>query len=409
MPVQFQMNANGLGNIRLSESRINRMLSGDRDQALYMGFWDKFADLFRGIGGHKKAEILGCVWNLLNTNPTTPENSVQTEGDILKRSIHIFNQLKEFADPVYKNLFKIYMINDTVDITLMKVSFTIGGNLLKEQHIRAEYINLENVDVINVSMNGADLTRVNMKGAINLSYDALDGSTLPSGFLKMYNYVDDVDFLMKYYKLRFVNEPEVNNEQIKNEPLNEKTGAGTRTAEEIPSEQLVEAGDLSEEPAYQGLNVRSDGYCFFRCLLIQETKDDKWAQCSAKEVLPEIISRYKESILKAIVDAYKNLDEIQMNFNNQNLAAVLKDSSNLLAYTITDEGGFLWSPKGICARPQIDIDYEELSDGDATSLGVFCDAVFTQLQSKLKLNMDKSKGSYATVEGAHYTWYKKLD
>ncbi|TBR37365.1 hypothetical protein EZJ62_23905, partial [Salmonella enterica subsp. enterica serovar Heidelberg] len=57
----------GSWDIRLSESRIKRMLSGDRDQALYMGFWDKFGDFFRGISGHKKAEILGYVWELLNT------------------------------------------------------------------------------------------------------------------------------------------------------------------------------------------------------------------------------------------------------------------------------------------------------------------------------------------------------
>ena len=406
MPVQ--LNVNSLGNIRLNESRINRMLSGDREQALYMGFWDKFGDFFRGIGGHKKAEVLEHVWNLLNTNQTTPENSVQTDGDKLKRSVHIFNKLKELADPVHKHLFMIHMINDTSDISLMRVDFTIGGTSLKTQLICPKDIDVKNVNMKNVSMKFADLRQVNLEGAIDLNSLALYGAILPDNINDMFYIPNTELLLLKAMGTRFANEVEVNNEQIKNELLNETTGAGTRTAETIPSEQLVEAGDLSEEPAYQELKVRGDGYCFFRCVLLQNTKDDKWAQCSAKEVFSEIINRYGKDICKVLVDTFRYInDEMQLNFNNKNLAAILENSNNLLASTLTDEGGYFWSPKGICAC--YDINYETLSSEDVANLETFCDTAFTKLRSALTLNMDKSKGSYATVEGAHYTWYKKLD
>ena len=150
MPVAVHMHArDGSWDIRLSEARINRMLSGDRDQALYMGFWDKFGDFFRGISGHKKAEILGYVWELLNTNQTTPENSVQTEGDKLKRSVHIFNMLKESAIPAYQQDFVISMTKDTSDVSLIKVDFNIGSTLLKQYIIPKK-----NVPDINVDLRG---------------------------------------------------------------------------------------------------------------------------------------------------------------------------------------------------------------------------------------------------------------
>ncbi|HBA2641037.1 TPA: hypothetical protein J6M74_004529 [Escherichia coli] len=401
MPVQ--LNVNSLGNIRLNESRIKRMLSGDREQALYMGFWDKFGDFFRGIGGHKKAEVLEYVWNLLNTDQTTPENSVQTEGDKLKRSVHIFNNLKELADSAHKDLFVIYMINDIYDVSKMKVDFTIDGTSLKTQFISQEDIDMKNVNVGNFSMKGADLRQVNLDGAVSINLEALRDAILPSNFLQRIP-----EDLSERYNIRFANEVVVNNKQIKNELLNETTGAGTRTAEAIPSEQLVEAGDLSEEPAYQELKVKDDGYCFFRCVLLQNTNDNKWAQCPAKEVHSETIKRYGKDIFKVLVNTFTYINyEMQLNFNNKNLAAVLENSANLLARTLTDEGGYFWSPKGICVC--YDIDYDTLSSEDAANLEIFCDSAFTKLREALMLNMDKSKGSYATVEGVHYTWYKKLD
>ncbi|EJP7814194.1 pentapeptide repeat-containing protein [Escherichia coli] len=262
-------------------------------------------------------------------------------------------------------------------------------------------IKTQNVKLKNVKFGCADLKDADLRGAdLNLTdlyYANMTNAILPSN-----SEFDPADMkLMTTKGARFANEKELNNEF-----LNEETGAGTRTAEAIPSEQLVKAGDLSEEPAYQELDIRDDGYGFFRCVLLQNTKDDKWAQCSTKEVYNKINHTYI-NIFNPIADAFREMEETLLNVNNEKLAVIVSDLGKLLPNIVTDKGFYLWSPKEICMCHGIN--YEELSTKDVASLETFCNAVFTKLQSALTLNMDKSKGSYATIEDAHYTWHKKLD
>ncbi|EJP7814193.1 pentapeptide repeat-containing protein, partial [Escherichia coli] len=172
--VAVRMHArDGSWDIRLNESRINRMLSGDREQALYMGFWDKFGDFFRGIGGHKKAEVLEHVWDLLNTNQTTPENSVQTEGDKLKRSVHIFNKLRELADPAYQRVFNVRITGNTQNCPYLHVEFRIGDTLLKTQSVNdvaniecfLNNVDLRGAELSGVILNNFTLVNVNLEGS----------------------------------------------------------------------------------------------------------------------------------------------------------------------------------------------------------------------------------------------------
>ncbi|EJP7814188.1 hypothetical protein NY904_004545, partial [Escherichia coli] len=122
-------------NIPLSESRVSRMLTGNRDDALYMGFWDKFCDFFR-TNGNKKAEILEYVWDFLNVNNSqaSPEDIAETDEvkNQLNRSVRLFNKLKELADQNSKHLFRLY--GNTCNLghqSIQVFQFCIGDTELK--------------------------------------------------------------------------------------------------------------------------------------------------------------------------------------------------------------------------------------------------------------------------------------
>jgi len=47
----------------MSSSRLDKMLSGDEKTSLYMGFWDKFKNLFRS---ERKQDVLKALYDLIH-------------------------------------------------------------------------------------------------------------------------------------------------------------------------------------------------------------------------------------------------------------------------------------------------------------------------------------------------------
>ncbi|AUH49618.1 hypothetical protein CXB49_01585 [Chromobacterium sp. ATCC 53434] len=76
----------------LSNERVSRMMSGDKQTATHMGLWDKFKDLFRS---EKKQEALNALFELTNTwrGPS--------------QSFYAFNQLAQMATPNNRTLFTV--------------------------------------------------------------------------------------------------------------------------------------------------------------------------------------------------------------------------------------------------------------------------------------------------------------
>ncbi len=178
---------------------------------------------------------------------------------------------------------------------------------------------------------------------------------------------------------------------------------------DVPAEPQAEVSSSAEGSlCYQKIEIRSDGYCFFRCHLIQKTNNDKWAQCSPQELRDKVLKCYYSNIFQAIINANKNLRSYGICFSEQALRTELENPKQLIVHTIADDGGYLWSPKGICARCEPQINTENLSQEDNENLEIFCDLVYQSLKQELNLNLDKDKGSYAIVNNGHYTWCKKL-
>lgn len=158
--------------------------------------------------------------------------------------------------------------------------------------------------------------------------------------------------------------------------------------------------------SYKKINIKGDGYCFFRCLQIQRTNNEIWGNCASVDVRNWILNHYKDNIRKAIEGANTSLKNMGVTFHNNALRNELNNPQRLISHTIVYDGGYLWSPKGICAKCEPQIDYDRLSDTDKDNLEQVCNNVYATLSKDL--NLDKAKGSYAVLNNGHYTWHKKL-
>ncbi|EAU3866432.1 SPI-2 type III secretion system effector SopD2, partial [Salmonella enterica] len=82
-------------NYEINHSRLARLMSPDKEEALYMGVWDRFKDCFRT---HKKQEVLEVLYTLIHG--CERENQAELNVDITgMEKIHAFTQLKEYANP----------------------------------------------------------------------------------------------------------------------------------------------------------------------------------------------------------------------------------------------------------------------------------------------------------------------
>ncbi|KAB3085782.1 hypothetical protein F9222_23510 [Escherichia coli] len=139
------------------------------------------------------------------------------------------------------------------------------------------------------------------------------------------------------------------------------------------------------------------------------TGDEIWANCASKDMRTKIQDDYYDNIVQVINQTNAELQDMGVSFSNSALSAELNEPERLMAHTMSDKGGYLWSPKGLCAHCEPQIDFDSLSKKDQDNLLTFCDTIFNCLRQELNLNLDKNEGSYAVLEAGHYTWYKKLD
>ncbi|MED9349830.1 pentapeptide repeat-containing protein, partial [Escherichia marmotae] len=137
------------------------MLRDNHDEAVYMGFWDKFCDLFRP---EKKKDVLEAVWTFLQQkneeNGESPEPGSREE---LSCMLSAFRKLRSFADSERRNDFRIKMVSDWSDgCCKWTTTFTVGDNCVSSQcmHFR-ENIDLSDIDLRRVDLSGADLTGAN--------------------------------------------------------------------------------------------------------------------------------------------------------------------------------------------------------------------------------------------------------
>ncbi|EAR2001417.1 type III secretion system effector SopD2 [Salmonella enterica] len=107
----------------VNHSRIARLMSSDKQEALYMGVWDRFKDHFRT---QKKQEVLEVLHTLIHgcERENQAELNVDTVG---MEKIHAFAQLKQYADPSQQDRFVMRF-----DLSQTQILFEIDGKLIEK-------------------------------------------------------------------------------------------------------------------------------------------------------------------------------------------------------------------------------------------------------------------------------------
>lgn len=105
----------------VNHSRLARLMSPDKEEALYMGVWDRFKDCFRT---HKKKEVLEVLYTLIHGCEC--ENQAELNVDIVgMEKIHAFVQLKQYANPSQQDRFVMRF-----DMNQTQVLFEIDGKVI---------------------------------------------------------------------------------------------------------------------------------------------------------------------------------------------------------------------------------------------------------------------------------------
>ncbi|EEW3159101.1 hypothetical protein ID263_004916, partial [Escherichia coli] len=125
-------NMDSFRSVKLNESRIGRMSGANHDEAVYMGFWDKFCDLFRP---EKKKDVLESVWALLH--PKSEGNDVPPEPgsrDELRCMLSAFRTLRSYAECRHASDFGINITSDwSGGCCKLTTTFTIRNNPVRSQ------------------------------------------------------------------------------------------------------------------------------------------------------------------------------------------------------------------------------------------------------------------------------------
>ncbi|ECJ2454635.1 type III secretion system effector SopD2 [Salmonella enterica] len=110
-------------NYEINHSRIARLMSSDKQEALYMGVWDRFKDHFRT---QKKQEVLEVLHTLIHgcERENQAELNVDTVG---MEKIHAFVQLKQYANPSQQDRFVMRF-----DLSQTQILFEIDGKVIEK-------------------------------------------------------------------------------------------------------------------------------------------------------------------------------------------------------------------------------------------------------------------------------------
>ncbi|EDX9716898.1 type III secretion system effector SopD2 [Salmonella enterica subsp. salamae] len=121
MPVT--LNFGNHHNYEINHSRIVRLMSSDKEKALYMGIWDRFKDHFRT---QKKQEVLEVLHTLIHG--CERENQAELNVDIAgMEKIHAFVQLKQYANPSQQDRFVMRF-----DLSQTQILFEIDGKVIEK-------------------------------------------------------------------------------------------------------------------------------------------------------------------------------------------------------------------------------------------------------------------------------------
>ncbi|EAU0670663.1 type III secretion system effector SopD2 [Salmonella enterica] len=105
----------------VNTSRLVRLMSPDKEEALYMGPWDRCKEYFRT---HKKKEALEVLYTLIHG--CERENQAELNVDIAGMDkIHAFEQLKQYANPSQQDRFVMRF-----DLRQTQVLFEIDGKVI---------------------------------------------------------------------------------------------------------------------------------------------------------------------------------------------------------------------------------------------------------------------------------------
>ncbi|ECH9258531.1 type III secretion system effector SopD2 [Salmonella enterica subsp. enterica] len=105
----------------INHSRLARLMSPDKEEALYMGPWDRFKDYFRA---QKKREVLEVLHTLMYG--CARGNQAELNVDIIgMEKIHAFTQLKQYANPSQQDRFVMRF-----DMNQTQVLFEIEGKVI---------------------------------------------------------------------------------------------------------------------------------------------------------------------------------------------------------------------------------------------------------------------------------------
>ncbi|ECG8590318.1 type III secretion system effector SopD2 [Salmonella enterica subsp. salamae] len=125
MPVTLNFGNNY--NYDINVSRLARLMNPDKDEALYMGTWDKFKDLFRE---NKKQHVLEVLHTLLHGGDNAQYAECEVDIEAMAK-IHAFGKLKQFADPAHRDRFAAHF-----DADQTHVMFSIDREVINKCSLR---------------------------------------------------------------------------------------------------------------------------------------------------------------------------------------------------------------------------------------------------------------------------------
>ncbi|ECC1661360.1 TPA: type III secretion system effector SopD2 [Salmonella enterica subsp. salamae] len=107
----------------VNHSRLARLMSSDKQEALYMGPWDRCKEYFRT---NKKKEALEVLYTLIHG--CERENQAELNVDIVgMEKIHAFVQLKKYANPSQQDRFVMRF-----DLSQTQILFEIDGKVIEK-------------------------------------------------------------------------------------------------------------------------------------------------------------------------------------------------------------------------------------------------------------------------------------
>lgn len=107
---------------QISETRTERLLSGDKKQATYMGLWDKFKDYFRS---EKKAEVMERLYDFIHSTDDSAIHEGPKDYTSFSKEITSFLLLKSLATEQHKSDFLVVSNPDK------GIDFHIGSEKIK--------------------------------------------------------------------------------------------------------------------------------------------------------------------------------------------------------------------------------------------------------------------------------------